>query len=212
MFLAAGAGYAQQRPLRDSLFKTRVKWQVPMHVVIKTSPLAMIAWQLTLTGEYRLVGELMTGRIHSFQLGASYLVKREFFDYHEMSKPANYEIAGKGFRIQGAYRIYLHNDDFWPEGFYLSILGSYAYMRFNYEDYPNNFQSLRHFNINALFGQQILIADRVSMELFMGIGYKNNCYVSHSEPEYEVLDFEHIDDDLMTPFKTIVGTNIGVAL
>lgn len=204
----------QQRSAKDSILDANLGRFRPIKVLIKTSPFAPFMWQIPLTGEYRLLAEIMVAPKQSIQLGASYLTRSLFFVISQNigSNASSDKVSGNGYRIQGSYKYYLLNRKYRPEGIFVSLHSSFASMRINFKDYPSDYQTLQHFNINLLIGGQVMIKNRVSLELFFGPGYKNNIYSTHARIGYQVLDFEQLGPNYRKNFKMSAGMNIGVAL
>jgi hypothetical protein len=214
LFMMLPDRLSAQGDIRDSLMEARFGRNRPARAIIKTSPFAIFYWQIPMTGEYRLNGELMSGKKHSLSAGASYLTRSLFLAIAQ-SLPANKgaaRVGANGYRVQGAYRYYLLNKPFRPEGLYVSLHASFASVKFNFKDYPDDYQLLQHFNLNLLVGGQLIIANRVSLELFLGPGYKNNAYISRCRPGYEPIDTENLFPMLRKHFKFNLGMNIGIVL
>lgn len=200
--------------VKDSIYMANIGRGRPIKAIIKTSPFAIFYWQIPLTGEYRLAGEIMTGKKQSFQLGASYLTRSLFFAITQKMQANNggSMVAGNGYRIQAAYKYYVFNKMYRPEGIFIAFHSSYASIRYNFKDYPNDYQTLQHFNINLLIGGQVIIANRLSLEVFFGPGYKNNLYTDYTRAGYGVFDFDQNNPSLNRHFKFSLGMNMGVAL
>ncbi len=203
-----------QGNVRDSLMEARLGRNRPARAIIKTSPFSIFYWQIPMTGEYRLNAEMMSGKKQSLSIGASYLTRSLFLAIAQ-NLPANSgadKVGANGYRVQGAYRYYLLNKPFRPEGLYLSLHASFASVKFNFKGYPDDYQLLQHFNVNLLIGGQLIIANRVSLELFLGPGFKNNAYISRCRPGYEPIDTENLQPLLRKHFKFSLGMNIGIVL
>ncbi len=205
---------AQHRTVKDSIMNANMGSTRPVKALIKTSIFAPFMWQLPLTGEYRVLSEIMVGRKQSIQLGASYLTRSVMFAITQNmgANSGNAKVAGNGYRIQGSYKYYLVNRKFRPEGIFVSLHSSFASIRYNFKDFPDDYQTMEHFNINLLLGGQVLIKSRVSIELFFGPGYKNNVYSTHARNGYQVLDFDQLGDNYRRHFKMNAGMNVGIAL
>lgn len=200
------------RSAKDSIVNATMGGYRPVRVLLKTSILSPFYWQIPLTGEYRVLSEIMLGRRQSVQLGVSYLTRSLFFAIAQKANKSTDKIGANGFRIQGSYKYYLVNRKYRPEGIFVSLHSSLASVHFNYKNSPNDYQTLQHFNVNLLIGGQILIANRVSLELFFGPGYKNNIYTSHARPGYEIFDFDALTDNYFRHFKMSAGMNVGIVL
>lgn len=197
---------------RDSLVNASMGGYPPVRVLLKTSLLSPFYWQIPLTGEYRLVSEMMIGRRQSLSAGASYLTRSLIFAISQRANKGSDIVNANGFRIQGSYRYYLVNRNYRPEGLFVSLHSSLARVRFNYKNYNEDYQILQHFNVNVLFGAQFLIADKVSLEFFAGPGYKYNLYQDYARTGYQVFDFDQLTDNYYRHFKMNAGINIGIVL
>ena len=199
---------------KDSIYDAQFGRRRPIKALIKTSIFSPFTWQLPFTGEYRLLGEFMTTKNQSVQLGASYLT-RSLFLVMLQNAPSNSggdKISMNGYRVQAAYKFYLVNSKMRPEGIFIALHSSFATQRIHFKDYPDDYQTMTHFNVNLLIGGQFVIANRISMEGFMGPGYKNNSYGSYARPGYEVMNFSELFPTLKWNFKFNLGMNIGIAL
>jgi hypothetical protein len=200
---------------KDSLYRARLGREKPIKAIFKTSPLAIFEWQIPLTGEYRLVGEFMLGKRSSVQLGASYLTRSLFFSLSQkmaQNSGGGDKISGNGYRIQGEYKFYFFNKKYRPEGLFLALHSSFASVKYNFKGYPDDYQLLQHFNINLLIGGQLIIRNRVSIEVFIGPGYKNNHYIDQARTGYGVFSFDDLNPMLKKHFKLSTGLNIGITL
>jgi hypothetical protein len=204
----------QQGRVKDSIYRKQLGREQPIKAIFKTSVLSPFYWQIPLTGEYRLVGEFMIAPKQSIQIGASYLTRSIFFTIMQKmtASSGSAKVAMNGYRLQASYKYYFFNKKFRPEGMYLSLHTSFASQKVNFKDYPEDYQLLQHFNLNLLVGGQVIIRNRVSLELFLGPGYKNNSYISHSRKGYEVFIFEELSPTLYSHLKFNLGINIGVVL
>jgi hypothetical protein len=214
VLLFANLHAQQTKVVRDSIMDARLGGMRPVKVLLKTSIFAPFSWQIPLTGEYRLAGEIMCGRRQSITAGASYLTRSVFFALSQKVgvNAGTTKVQGNGYRIQAAYKYYLVSRKYRPEGIFLALHASLAEIHFNYKGFPDDVQKLRHFNVNLLFGGQFLIKNRVSIELFLGPGYKMNTYTSLARQGYEVMNFATLGENFRSHFKMSAGMNIGIAL
>jgi hypothetical protein len=207
----------QNRRPGDSIYHRDFGREQPIKAILKTSILSPFRWQLPYSGEYRLLGEFMIAPKQSLSIGASYLTRSVFFALGtkiasmSSNSSSGAKVAMNGYRVQGAYKYYFFNKKYRPEGLYLAVHGSFASMKVNYKNYPNEYQLLEHFNLNLLIGGQVIIRNRVSLELFLGPGYKNNIYISRCPSNY-LIDFSQFSKQLRSHFKFNLGINIGVVL
>jgi hypothetical protein len=206
----------QQIKSGDSIYHKDLGKGKPIKTIIKTSIFSPFRWQVPYAGEYRVLVECMIAPRQSLSFGASYLTRSLFFVIgtkisNSGSNGGGATVAMNGYRAQGEYKYYFFNKKYRPEGMYLAIHASYASMKVNYKNYPDEYQLLEHFNLNLLVGGQIIIKNKVALELFLGLGYKNNVYISRCPINY-LIDFSQFSKQLRNHFKINLGTNIGLAL
>jgi len=178
-------------------------------LVIKINPLAILVGPIALTSEYRVVAEYATMPHQSIQIGLSYLGKNIFLD--KLDTLSNYYNIN-GFRFQLSYRWYLKRlrehdkllgiylePHFSISNAYLSIpLASY-----NYQEYLFSYQ-----NIALKTGLQFSIANDLFLDVFMGLGYRENYLSNEHTKEFEKLNYS----DMMFykgDLKIYLGFNIG---
>lgn len=173
--------------------------------VVKTN-LLPIAWgPIPFTGEYRLVGEAVTGAKQSGQLALSYLGPSGLINLSSVEDTAGNKvgIVISGYRIQGTYKFYLTKDDA-PKGFYVGPHISYARAKLYEKGNPDNYIKADFFNLVGMMGYQAISSGGFAFDLFTGVGYKNNSYsVSGS------LNSEKFETKNNT--KLYFGFNMGIA-
>lgn len=199
--------------------------------VIKTNPGAVLWGQIPLTAEYRAAVETVTGVNQSAQLDLSYLRKSPIVTALEdsINSTSNYDLRLliRGFRIQSQYRFYLNGlfdgmlggESFAitaPNGFYIAPHFSYAQARITtrnairYDTYTN----ISHLNFNLLSGFQI-VWNSISMEAFVGLGWKQNRWVESDQGTKRVLSRDELSDRFFplyaSPVKLSGGFNFGIA-
>jgi hypothetical protein len=200
---------------KDSIYRKDLGREQPIRAIFKTSLFSPFYWQIPYCGEYRLAGEFMIAPKQSLTFGASYLTRSIFFvlstKLANRNSSGGAKVAMNGYRVQGAYKYYFFNKKYRPEGMYLAIHASFASMKVNYKSYPDEYQLLAHFNLNLLVGGQVIIKNRVSIEMFLGPGYKNNKYLSYCPANY-LIDFSQLPAILHGHLKFNLGINIGIIL
>ncbi|MCF8298519.1 MAG: hypothetical protein K9J13_13310 [Saprospiraceae bacterium] len=184
--------------------------------IIKTNPLPIIWGVIPFTSEYKLIYEMVTQPKQSISLGASYLGKTILWDLFQDTTQTVYgqpEIKISGYRVQGMYKFYFTNK-YAPRGLFIGPHISYSSAKYTYQQTQINYNYLKisHFNVNCLIGYQDVIFDLISIELFVGAGYKNNIWEEHKTK----TNFRVIKDNDMSNFynshqKFMAGFNIGVA-
>lgn len=175
-------GYFLLSPESDNSGKSKNLYQKELaprrYSVFKTNPLALIIGQIIYTGELRLGYEYMLTPKQSIQVAASYNFLNVFVKstFDSLNVTVNNQIGTWGYRLQLSYRYYLYStQDFKPEGFFVSphvsINRFRLYERGNYSQY---FSEDNFFNVNLLVGYQQILWDRITGEIVLGIGYRNN--------------------------------------
>lgn len=191
----------------------------PQPLLIKTNPLAILWGPVPLTSEYRLVAEITTGRTKSAQIGISYLGISPVWKVFEKiaQVPGYYQLKVKGWRIQVAHKFYLiSRRRYAPFGFYVSPNVSYSNARlsFGLNNYVRqNYYDFRHLNANLLIGVQVGRNSRITMDIFGGLGYKQNT-VHHHVNNYRIIPFDTNDfgEFYNSAVKLTFGINFGYAI
>jgi hypothetical protein len=190
-------------------------------MVIKTSPTAFLFGAIfpPFTSEYRLMMEISSGKRQSEQLGISYLGPNIFLSTIEKAAniPTNYRYKVAGWRVQYAHKIYLVGKRrYAPFGFYVAPMISYANARVAIglqRYYQGAYFDFRHFNINGIIGVQAGKVNRVTFDIYMGLGYKTNKvyyrFNSHKILPYDTKDFGFFYESHL---NGVFGINIGYAL
>lgn len=150
---------------------------------IKTSPISMLQGPILLLAEYRLALEAIQNERISYQISAGYLNKSVFFNRAQSSasfNPKNFTFPG--YRLQGELRYYLFKFHgiqdaqmkFTPSGYYLAANVSYlnAVLQLKNQAYPRNVFS--NYSANAIIGLQALVQQSFGIDIYAGIGYKEN--------------------------------------
>jgi len=181
-------------------------------LVIKINPLAILVGPIILTSEYRIVAEYATMPHQSIQIGLSYLGKNIFLskidtlnDYYNIN----------GFRLQISYRWYIK-----PYRINNKLLGLYvephtsisnAYLNVPMASYKYQKYLFSYQNIAIKLGYQAAIAPNIFLDLFMGLGYRENWLSNEHTGEIEKLNYT----DMMIykgDLKIYLGFNIGYNL
>jgi hypothetical protein len=190
-------------------------------IVIKTSPTAFLWGAIfpPFTAEYRLMGEISSGKRQSEQLGISYLGPNIFLTALEKAAniPVDYRYKVAGWRVQYAHKIYLvGRRHYAPFGFYVAPMISYANVRVAIglkRYYQGAYFDFRHFNINGIIGVQAGKVNRVTFDIYAGLGYKTN-KVYYRFNSYKILPFdtEEFGAIYNSHLNGVFGINIGYAL
>lgn len=186
--MLAQSAAAYTLPVTDTVYKKKKEepkanfkeklFQPPL--ILKTSPTAIIGGGVFLfTAEYRMLAEITTGRKSSQQFGISYLSKSLFLYAAERS-PQNvhgtiYKVDG--WKVQYTFKYYLigrrHHA---PYGFYTGPLISYANAHVAMDlkrQYRDTYYDFRNFSMNGIIGVQMGKMNRLTVDLYAGLGYRN---------------------------------------
>lgn len=185
--------------------------KLPRSVIVKTNILPVIASQIPVAGEYRLMAEFVTGRRQSVFAGISWLGKSLMLT---MTEKANNQspVKLKGYRVQGGYKLYLTPWHFRPAGFYIGPHASWSDAEMYNPQNRGNYISIKHFSMSMLAGLQFIVNDRISADFFIGHGYKNNVWREYNNLSLST-PVEDLDMGVTTNihYKFSFGCNIGIA-
>jgi len=160
-----------------------------------------------MTGEYRMCYESRISRHSSFQIGASYLGKAWLVLLMEDSlySPGEPHLIMKGYRFQFSYRYYFESQSL--EGFYGSALFSYSACKFSYRHLYIRDEYIRavHKNINLLLGYQRLMDDRFGIDVFVGLGVRENIWMERYNQQNTIID----DLDDFYPYEGSLKITLG---
>lgn len=206
------AVFRQREKIQPSLLKTNlgaIGWGP-----ISIPPDDTTTFATPLTSEYKLMYEMCFAPNQSAVLGVSYLGKHVLFlmasnDTSQLSKEIKNIFIG-GYRVQGMYRIYFNpSTKQAPRGFYMGPHASYSYCKVNLKTDPDYYIKMINWNINALLGYQIVIGNAVSLEMFGGLGYKNNTMSVHN-PGKQIENYTY--GKVLPHTKFSLGFSFGIAL
>jgi hypothetical protein len=181
------------------------------HIYLKTNPLCMLQGPIIFTSEFRLSAERMTAKKQSFQITAGYLGKGAYLYLFESMQNSNYEFKVNGARFGLEYRIYLFDkNNPKPEGMYIAPAFSYSYAKITdaYSSSRNEYIQATFINYTIKGGYQ-LIRNKLALDFFYGLGYKDNTWTMNQNQSFSVLpnnDFELFPGNL----KLILGFNVGI--
>ncbi len=147
---------------------------------IKTNPLSALGgpfWVVVVpvTGEYKILFETAVSEKSSIQVGAGYLGPSILLNLDELTSDESEEgISGlktSGFRVQGMYKFYISRDLSAPEGFYVGPHISYASAKIASKDNADDNISATKFNLNGVFGYQLITSGGFTLDLYTGMGF-----------------------------------------
>lgn len=189
-------------------------------IVLKTSPTAFLWGAIfpPFTAEYRLMAEISSGKRQSEQLGISYLGLNVFVNAIEKAAkvPTYYSYKVEGWRVQYAHKFYwIGRRHYAPFGFYVAPMISYSNARVSLglqRYYRQAYFEFRHFNINGIIGVQAGKINRVTIDIYTGLGYKTNKVYYHSNSfhifQYDTKDFGEVYNSHL---NGVFGINMGYA-
>lgn len=205
-----------KKPKKDDL-KSKI-FTPPL--VLKTSPTAFLwgAIYPPFTAEYRLMAEITSGKRQSEQLGVSLLSTNIFLGAIEKAAqiPVSDFFKVRGWRVQFAHKFYwIGRRRYAPFGFYFAPTISYTDAKVSIglnRFYHDSYYEFRHFNIDAVIGVQAGKINRVTFEVYGGLGYKINRVFAHSSPYrvqvYNTTDFGPVYNSHL---NGVFGINMGYA-
>lgn len=183
---------------------------------IKTSPWAMLVGPIILTAEYRLAYETVLSENQSFQLGVSYIGKSFYMRMMEKSDSAysanNIRFLVTGYRFQFTYKYFFNRMNDSPAGLYIGPHFSYSFAKFTtrqlnlYDEYIKAV----YVNYNLITGYQLIIHDKLVIDFFYGLGYRDNAWHEH----YNQTNYPLDSGDFLIykgNLKLILGINAGWA-
>jgi hypothetical protein len=199
------SGLKEHKPER--LFRT----------VHKTNPFCLLVGGTPYNSELRYMNETVLAPQLSLVLSASYLFKgpvlRSIERLDTIYRNSNGTVFSlNGFRVQAGLRFYPIRRIRAPRGFWFGP-------HFSYLDYKikaknsnsSNYIGVTHFNINLLLGYQF-IAGRVCFDLYAGLGYKNNIWItSDASGKHTMKEIYERYPFYAMPLKLNFGANFGVA-
>ena len=188
---------------RDSIPFTLPK-KMPSYDVIKCNPAAILMGPTVITSELGLNYEFSLSKKHSVSLGASLLTKNVFIYLSEKLDSSNVNNGNNvqaytktkitGYRLQAQYKWILPFVEY-PCGLYIGPHASFSTVFFSYQQrrFTKDFYRIVHQNISLLLGYQHIFNNKLFVDLYCGLGYKNN-YAYY----YKTLkDFKKVDDDFI---------------
>lgn len=218
LFLSIGVwaqGYEPQQVEMDS---------PPKSIYFKTNPFTILQGPIPFTAEYRFGIEVMGSRRLSYQFMASYLNKSPFFSlgFQPNGSFTARDFEFPGYRLQAQVRYFAlkfsseHKVSTMmiPSGIYFGLQGSYAAATLKFKSFSYPRQEWTNFNVAAMSGIQYMISDIVGLDVFFGLGYKNNTIVDvQSSQQRTVMDPKQLVGNYYgNPVKLYLGFNMTFGL
>lgn len=190
--------------------------------VFKTSPTALLyGGVLPFSSEYRIMVEMPSNRTQSEQIAFSIMGKNIIFNIIDRNTPNSltnrFGFKVSGWRLQYAHKFYLVNRRHHsPYGFYVAPLisyttiniaiGSIRYLKTAYYD-------IRQYNINMIIGAQAGKKNRLTFDVYGGLGYKKNTVYYHSNTfNVKPFDQEDFGDFFNSNVNLVFGINLGFSI
>jgi len=157
--------------------------QPPNRFYLNFNPIPMLHGPIPNTSEYRIGMEVVGGEQFSYQIAGSYLNKSILVNALAgdslRNLAADYEFPGFRFQIQAKYywlklKTETVRDRMIPAGLYTALHTSYAAATWKPKDLNYPRQDWSNFTINGLIGAQFMIDDDFGIDIFTGLGYKEN--------------------------------------
>lgn len=200
--------------LRLNPIKPKKEYYQPL--VLKISPTAFL-WGgiFPYTSEYKITIEVTSGRIQSEQISLSVLDKNVF-----LSAAANItrnNLTVNGLKLQYSHKFYIISQrKFAPYGFYVSPMVSYTRAEISLDlssYYRNEYIIFSKFDIDAVAGIQVGKFHRITLDSYMGFGYKKNRafyhYTSNNTALYDTKDLGSLYNSSL---NAIFGVSVGYSL
>ena len=178
--------------------------EILSYEVIKSNPAAYLCGPTFITSELGLNYEFSLSKTHSISIGASLLTKNVFIYLAEKldttGSNTNHIVQSSsplkisGYRFQAQYKFILPFFKY-PCGLYIGPHASFSTVYFSYmqRGYTKDFYKIVHRNISLLLGYQHMLNNKLFLDLYCGLGYKNN-YMEY----YKTLnDYKRVEDEFL---------------
>jgi len=192
--------------------------------VLKTNPMTFLLGPTVISSEYGLSYEFSLSNSTSLSLGASLLKKNIFIylaekiDTNNSTGQTVVHISPKlkisGYRFQAQYKWVLPLYDY-PNGLYIGPHASFSTVYFSYQQrgFTKDFYKIVHRNVSLLMGYQHFLHDKIFIDLYAGLGYKNNYVTEHKTVNnFKKIDNEFIFTGIAIPLKISMGFYLGYKL
>ncbi len=182
--------------------------------VLKTDPTLFLQGPIPGTGEYRVSSELAIGSKSSIQLGGSFvgkdLISLLSGVLSDSSNVKAYRLTGYRFQFTYKYYPFGHYKNA-PEGFFVgphfSISQVYFHIKNTALKYSN--YTITYANAALIFGYQFAIGDTFVIELFQGLGYRDNRLMNDYTGKEEKLNYDPEVTPIPGDLKIYFGANFG---
>lgn len=204
-----------QSHFSDSLIqKANEEYPLEYTAVLKTNPLFMLWGSIPLTAEFMALYEFVSAPQQTSQIGLSYISKSPILKAFEDTIPDLKLLTASGVRLQLSHRLYILSDyDYAPRGLYISPQISYATVKVSTKHFSSRdvYVRVTQFNANMLMGWQWIYDSDYTLDIFGGLGYKDNIWEGHNAQTTISLDNDDFGPYYAGPIKLTIGFHIGIA-
>ena len=187
-------------------------------IILKTNPGTILMGPIFFTSEYRLAAEIPVKLHNGVQVAVSYLGKNILLslfnkDTTQYGIPTKgVPIVVSGFRVQFTYKRYVFEKLFGndPYGVYIALHYSFSKAKLTL-DRLNLFREYIYAafeNYDVITGYQFKFLNKITVDLFAGLGYKNNLYGFFKNGASQGVGYDDIFWDV--PLKIVLGFNAGL--
>lgn len=182
--------------------------------MLKTNPLVPLWGAVPYSSEYRLTYETSTGLKTYANIGLAYLTKNiVLFEGLLSGTIINSDLSFNGYKVHLNYRWILYQQQKGPAtGLYIGPHLSYAFMKIKYRRSSglNDHAFIEHIHAAMLLGVQGKIFDRFYLDIFGGIGYKDNNWGNVvSNNQQRIIDLSGLPSVYEDHIKLKAGLSIG---
>ena len=232
-------------PFRNAIFSILLVWGSMSHclaqtlgdtpieidkpaksIYLKTNPLALLQGPIPFySAEARLGFEGIASDHLTYQGSAGYIFLSPIFNALIGNAPGVFggNLRMPGYRFQGEVRYYyikLYNKKklskvFLPSGLYVGLNASYASADFKAKDIPVQKIDFTQMNVNLIGGAQLMYNDLFGLDVFAGLGYKNNIityYDFNGKKEIWTPEDVGLGDFYAYPVNVKLGMNLTFGL
>ncbi len=186
--------------------------------LIKTRPGAIFFGPNFITSEWGLNYEFTVADNNALSLGASLLSKNIFIYMAERMEALTHNIASNMVQISPVFKIsgYRFQAQYkWIMPMFCSSCGvymgphasfSHSYFSYRQRAYTQDYYHIVHKNISLYMGYQHLLNNKFFIDLYFGLGYKNNSTYYHNTTK----DFKKVENDfVLTGFPIKLKISMG---
>lgn len=217
-FFLSSLVFSQEYDVFDA---TSLNYLIPPEqpsIIVKTNPGTILMGPIFFTSEYRVAAEVPVNFHYGVQVAVSYLGKNIFLSLLNKDT-TRYGIPTKGtpivvsgFRVQFTYKRYIFEDLFGnaPYGAYIGLHYSFSKAKLTVDRW-NLFREYIYAafeNYDVITGYQFKFLNKITVDLFAGLGYKNNLYGFFKNGAAQGIGYDDIFWDV--PLKIVLGFNAGL--